>query len=90
MTMGDADPRLPERTNGLGVVVEGEARFYPMDQLDTPIDDDWGGRVMRVGLGEIDGAPHATWADDGERPMQLLSRWYGFAYTFPDCAVVTG
>lgn len=24
-----------------------------------------------------------------ERPQQMFTRWYGFAYTFPDCAVYT-
>ena len=85
LTMGTVDPRLPERTNGMGVIVDGQARFYPMSSL--PIEETWTGRPIRVALGALDGAPHATWTDDGSRPMQLLSRWYGFAFTFPNCEI---
>jgi hypothetical protein len=28
-----------------------------------------------------------VWSD-GEVPMQLLSRWYGFAFTYPGCRIV--
>jgi len=35
-TMVKGDARLPERTNGLGVVVDGRARFYPMSALGKP------------------------------------------------------
>ena len=84
-TMEAGDPRLHETTNGLGVIVEGRARFYPMNTLVQGIEEDWSGRTMRIGLGELDGAPHATWANDNRRPMQILSRWYGFSYTYPSC-----
>lgn len=86
-TMDASDPRLPENTNGLGVIVEGRARFYPMNALAQGIDETWNGRAMRIGLGKLDGAPHATWAQDDSRPMQMLSRWYGFSSTFPDCEI---
>ena len=86
-TMGEADERLDELSNGLGVVVEGRARFYPLDRLGEPIEEDWSGRTLRVALGELDGAPQAVWTDDGSRPMQLLSRWYGFSFSFPGCGI---
>ncbi len=86
-TMGERDARLDELTNGLGVVVDGRARYYAMDKLQEPIEEDWGGRRLRVALGELDGAPHASWVDDGSRPMQLLSRWYGFSFSFPGCEI---
>ncbi len=39
-----------------------------------------------VSIGEVSGIPQALF-DDGERPMQLLSRWHGFALTFPGCEI---
>jgi hypothetical protein len=27
--------------------------------------------------------PFATFTDDNTRPMQLMTRWYGFAFTCP-------
>jgi hypothetical protein len=86
-TMGQGDERLPETLNGLGVLVDGKARFYPLRSLTKPVDEDWGGRTLRIGLGPIDGAPHATWTDDHSRPMQLLSHWYGFSSTYPGCEI---
>lgn len=85
LTMGAADERLPEMTHGLGVIVGKRAKFYPMQQLKTPIVDDWQGRALDVGIGTVDGVPYARWQDDQSRPMQLLSRWYGFAYSYPGC-----
>jgi hypothetical protein len=28
-----------------------------------------------------------AWADTGEQPMQLLSRWYGFSFTYAGCEI---
>jgi hypothetical protein len=85
-TMEAGDPRLPELSQGLGVMHEGRARFYPSSALQEPIVDDWGGRALRVAL-SVARVPEATWADDGEPPMQLFTRWYGFSFTFPGCEV---
>ncbi len=85
-TMGDADGRLPEHTHGLGVVVDGETRFYPMSRIGGGIEDAWGERVLSVSIDSRDGIPQAVWAD-GSRPMQLFSRWYGFAYTYRGCGI---
>ena len=85
-TMGEADERLPEQTNGLGVIVEGESRFYPMSQIGDGIDDDWGERRLSVSIDSRDGIPRAVWAD-GSLPMQLFTRWYGFAYTYRGCGI---
>ncbi len=85
---GPVDPRLDEMSQGLGVIVDDEARFYPMDQIpEGGLEDVWGDRLMRIARGARDGVPAATWAD-GEMPMQLLSRWYGFAFTYPGCGIV--
>lgn len=86
-TMSAPDERLPENEQGLGVVVDGEARFYPSATLGDPIDDELGGRRLRIARGEIDRVPFADGLDDGGRPFQLFTRWYGFAYTFPGCSI---
>jgi hypothetical protein len=86
-TMGEPDARLPELENGLGVIVDGRARYYRMASLSEPVVEDWGGRSMSIALGPLDGAPHAVWVDDKTRPMQLFTRWYGFSYTFPGAEI---
>ena len=85
---GAVDPRLPEFTQGLGVVVADEGRFYPMDSIKVEgLTDEWHGRLMRIERRSTDGVPKAEWVD-GDVPMQLLTRWYGFAFTYPDCKIV--
>jgi hypothetical protein len=87
------DDRLDKMTQGLGVIVDERGKFYPMNALmNGPVDDKWEQGTLRVSRGEIDGVPHAIWVDDGgpserEPPMQLLTRWYGFAFTWPGCAI---
>jgi hypothetical protein len=83
-TMAPADARLPPMTHGLGVVVGGIQRFYPMARLKEGRTDVLAGRTLRIQIDPEDGMPKATW-DDGSRPMQIFSRWYGFSYTYPDC-----
>lgn len=83
------DPRLPKLTQGLGVIVGKNAKYYPMDQLQRgeSISDQWGKRIMVIDRSGKDGIPHAVWKNTGEIPMQLLSRWYGFSFTYPDCEI---
>lgn len=83
-TMGAADDRLDAMVPGLGVIVGDVRRFYPMHSLATPVSDEIGGAQLRVSMGELDGTPHARFAD-GTEPMQLMTRWYGFSYTYPGC-----
>ncbi len=84
--MGEVDDRLPEWTHGLGVVVNKKARFYPMSMIGDGIIDAWAGRELKLGLGPIDRVPFAEW-ENGERPLQMFSRWYGFSATFPVCQI---
>ena len=86
---GPIDNRLPEGEQGLGVMTDDHhAKFYPLRSLGAgPVADDWLGRTLTITLGEVDGIPSARWADDGKAPMQLLTRWYGFAFTYPDCEI---
>ncbi len=88
-TMGKSDERLPPHTHGLGVMIGKEARFYPMNGIGSGTDDTWGERTLKVRIGEEDRIPFATWSDDGQRPMQIFSRWQGFSYTFPGCGIAT-
>jgi hypothetical protein len=85
-TMGEPDDRLPEWTIGLGVVEAGDARYYPVKSIGGGIEDPWGDRILKIGIGETDRVPFAEW-EDGVRPMQLFSRWYGFSYTFVGCRI---
>lgn len=83
------DPRLDKLTQGLGVIVGRQGKFYPMSLLPKGdvIEDRWLGRPLRLERGLLDGVPRAVWRDTGESPMQLLTRWYGFSFTYPDCAI---
>ena len=82
-TMGKPDARQPEMEIGLGVVTDGVRRFYPKRSIGEGIDDEIGGRSLQIRIGE-DAVPVAIW-DNGSRPLQLFTRWYGFSYTYPDC-----
>lgn len=89
-TMGEKDRRRPLMENGLGVVIDGEARFYPYELLGVEgATDSWQGGPLHVAIDPDDKVPFAEW-EDGTRPFQLFTRWYGFAYTYPDCAVFEG
>jgi hypothetical protein len=84
----DPDPRLPELTQGLGVIVDGKAKYYPLSTISSHgIVDRWLNRTLRVECNKNDGVPHAFWNDTNDQPMQLLTRWYGFAFTYPDCEI---
>ena len=83
------DPRLPKLTQGLGVIVGKRVKYYPMDQIPwgESITDYWEKRIMAIDRSGKDGIPHAAWKDTGEIPMQLLSRWYGFTFIYPNCKI---
>lgn len=84
------DARRPEEEQGLGVIdAQENGKFYPMNTLPKGqvITDVWHGRTLLIERGAIDGVPSARWADSDEPPMQLLTRWYGFAFTYPNCDI---
>lgn len=85
-TMAAEDPRLPRMTMGLGVVVDGIARFYPHAEIEQQLTDEWPGKTLQISLNPINGVPSATWID-GTQPLQYFLRWYGFALTFPHCSI---
>jgi len=84
-TMGKPDDRQPEMEIGLGVVTDGVRRFYPKRSIGKGIDDEIDGQALHIHIGE-DAVPVAKW-NNGSRPLQLFTRWYGFSYTYPDCEV---
>jgi len=82
------DPRMEKLTQGLGVIVDKKAKFYPINRIPLiGLQDHWLGRILYVQRGAIDGVPRAKWKDTNEEPMQLLSRWYGFSFTYPNCEI---
>ena len=82
------DRRLPAFEPGLGVIEDKEARFYPLRSIpsDSILQDRWLGRPIRV-VREHAISAQARWVDEEVIPMQLLSRWYGFSFTYPGCSV---
>ncbi len=85
-TMSEVDERLPKMTMGLGVVIDGEARFYAQSRIKQGVEDDWDGKLLNITIDSLDSIPKASW-EDGSRPFQLFLRWYGFVLTFPECKV---
>ncbi len=82
------DPRLDKLTQGLGVIVGKKAKYYPMNQIPANgLRDEWLDRTLCIKRGAIDAVPRAIWLDTEEEPMQLLSRWYGFYFTYPQCEI---
>ena len=72
---------------GLGVVVEGRARYYPLSTIrGREVTDDWAGHLLRLHISDEDGLPAAVWEDD-TRPFQIFTRWYGFSFTYPGCEI---
>lgn len=89
-TMGKLDDRLPEMTNGLGIMIENVRRFYPLDIIGDGIKDEILGHNFIVKIRTLDKVPFAKWLDNDEYPPQLFCRWYGFSYTFPNCEIFEG
>jgi hypothetical protein len=85
-TMGEPDTRLPRMEIGLGVITEDAQRFYPVKRIGVGIEDSWTEGALRVSIHPDSQVPYAVW-QDGARPMQLFTRWYGFSYTYPQCEI---
>lgn len=82
------DSRLDKLTQGLGVVVGKKAKYYPLNCIPGEgIQDLWLGRLLWVKREALSGVPYARWGGTNEAPMQLLSRWYGFSFTYPQCEI---
>ncbi|MDP5275636.1 DUF3179 domain-containing (seleno)protein [Chengkuizengella axinellae] len=89
-TMEAPDERLPKMTSGLGVIIDGEAKFYSVSSVKKHkiIQDSISGHSIvikfnseRFPMATFDGMEH-------NRPlMQIYSKWYGFSLTYPKCAI---
>jgi hypothetical protein len=86
-TMGKLDNRLPEMTNGLGIMIENIQRFYPIDAIRDGIKDVIQGYNFTIKIRASDKVPFAKRVDNDDYPPQLFCRWYGFSYTYPDCEI---
>ncbi len=84
--MEQKDRRRPLMEHGLGIVVEKQARFYPLRAVRAGIVDDWSGRILKVFVQDEDQMPAAEWPD-GTRPWQIFTRWYGFSLTYRGCEI---
>ena len=83
------DPRLMKLTQELGVIDGKRTKYNPMDRIPKGerITDKLGKRFIIVDRSGLDGIPRAYWKNTSEMPMQLLSRCYGFAFTYPNCEI---
>ena len=90
-TMGKIDDRLPEMTNGLGVIGKKIVRFYPVKEIKSLIHDEFEGKNLQITIDPATRIPIGTWLDNDfqTKPLQLFSRWYGFVYTYPNCEIFT-
>ncbi len=86
LTMATPDLRLPEMEIGLGVITDNTKRFYPKNVIKCVIKDTINNREIAISINTSNHIPLAEWSD-GSRPIQLFSRWYGFAHTFPGCEI---
>ena len=86
----EVDPRLPEGEQGLDLRDEHDrAKFYPLSLIPEggAIEDEWLGKKVIITRNKSDGVAYAAWAEGGQPPKQLLTRWYGFSFTYPDCDI---
>lgn len=80
LTMTEVDSRLPKLTIGLAIQVGSDIRFYPRAAIHDSMEDELGGARLTFHDADI---PYAL-NERGERPFQLMIRWYGFNLTYPD------
>lgn len=86
-TMQSVDPRLPEHERGLGLIGNKEQVFIRTESLTQGLDLDFEGKHLHAALDPDSGVPFAQDAQ-GQRPLQLWARWYGFSATYPDCKIL--
>ncbi len=88
----EIDPRLARLHQGLGIVDQDEGLFIPIETIPRggAARLYWRGAELDIERDLADGVPFARWNATGEAPMQLLTRWYGFSFTYPGCAIYPG
>ncbi len=82
------DERLPAFEQGLGIIEGNNARFYPFRVIPSSsvLHDQWLGKSLSIEK-ESGITPQAWWDEKDLIPMQLLTRWYGFSFTYPECSI---
>lgn len=88
-TMTKKDDRLDENDVGLGVVIDGQAKYYGVDQIMTAelLEDNFAGKDLIISFDLESRIPKCTIKNSDILPMQLYTRWYGFSYTYKDCDI---
>lgn len=83
------DDRRPEKELGLGVVHSDEAKFYPLEiiQSTEPIFDTIGGLSIEISIDDELSIPKARFENKNSKPTQIFMRWYGFVQTFKQVKV---
>lgn len=91
-TIAREDTRRPTMDVGLGVwMSDSTARYFPLETVRAAgnrILDTLGGRPLQVDFDPAARALMALYPDrGGERPLQVFTRWYGWALTFPRTSI---
>lgn len=91
-TMETTDPRLDEQTMGLGVVIDGKGKFYPLDLImeAKAIEDTFMSHDLVISYDAENQFPKCTDPKINEMPIQLFTRWYGFSLTHKECEIYKG
>jgi len=91
-TLQAADGALIDVLDGLNLLVYIDpSSFVPAAIFTTATQCHWSGEILHLDTGEkVEGG--RLFGVDGiarteQQPMQLFTRWYGFAYTFPGCDI---
>ena len=91
-TLVRRDTRLPDMMSGVGIITEKTKRFYPLQEIKKAggkIRDTLEGRPLALSVDEK-GFPEVHYEDTEDpmdAPQHLFTRWYGFALTYPGCAI---
>lgn len=78
--------------SGVGIITEKTKRFYPLQEIKKAggkIRDTLEGRPLALSVDEK-GFPEVHYEDTEDpmdAPQHLFTRWYGFALTYPGCAI---
>lgn len=91
-TLAVNDDRRGELELGLGVVIAGQARFYPAKELAQLGRTELGDVLAAIDLTLLPSGDGETWSaarPDGSRPFQVWGRWYGFSGSFRGCEIFT-
>lgn len=88
-TMTTKDDRLDENEIGLGVVIDGQAKYYNIDKIADAelLRDHFAGKDLLIRFDNGSRVPRCTVKGSDEIPIQFYTRWYGFSYTYKNCEI---